>query len=106
MGPLFFNPKLNILPTPLSSSPLLFPPLLNPTPQLSLSWFLSTYALLLSTAHFIASLFGTNSYHDPVAMSFFSHNRVQLLHCPDHNITLVFFSTGSNHDQVGFWFFR
>ncbi|GLT36076.1 hypothetical protein SLA2020_104810 [Shorea laevis] len=103
LGPLCFNPKPNAPPEPLFSSPSLFPPILNPTPQLSLSRFLSTSSLPLSTAHSIAALFGASSYHhDPAATSFLFHNRLQLLHCPDQNITLVFFSTGSNHDQVGF----
>ncbi|GLU10376.1 hypothetical protein SLE2022_271860 [Rubroshorea leprosula] len=84
LGPLCFNPKPNTPPEPLFSSPSLFPPILNPTPQLSLSRFLSTSSLPLSTAHSIASLFGASSYHhDPAATSFLFHNRLRLLHCPD-----------------------
>ncbi|GLT50212.1 hypothetical protein SLA2020_237140 [Shorea laevis] len=85
-GLLCFYPKPNTPLEPLFSSPSLFPSILSPTPQLSLSKFLFTSSLLLSMAHSIASLFGISSYHhDLVATSFLFHNHLQLLHYLDQN---------------------
>ncbi|XP_044478080.1 uncharacterized protein LOC123205217 [Mangifera indica] len=82
LGPLFFNPNPESL-TLLFSSPSLFPPLLSPLPQLSLPSFLS-------------------SSPQNEAVSALSHNRLQFLHCPFNGSVIVFFSTGYNHDQIGF----
>ncbi|KAF2289456.1 hypothetical protein GH714_036333 [Hevea brasiliensis] len=104
LGPLFFNPKPQTL-TQLFNSPSICPPLLNAPSGLSLSRFLSTSTTLespipLSTASSIASLFGPQ-LHDNAA-SLLAHNRLQFLRCPHDNAVIIFFSTGCNHDQVGF----
>ncbi|XP_022742214.1 uncharacterized protein LOC111293644 isoform X2 [Durio zibethinus] len=100
LGPLLFIPKPKTHPKTLFSSPLIFPPLLPPPPRLSFSRFLSTSSVPYSTSFSIASRFGP--YHDVDASSLLSHNCLHLLHCPDQNIALVFFTTGSNHDRIGF----
>ncbi|XP_031285937.1 uncharacterized protein LOC116144634 isoform X2 [Pistacia vera] len=84
LGPLFFNPNPKSL-TLLFSSPSLFPPLLSPLPQLSLPSFLSS-----------------SPQHHKDTVSALAYNRLQLLHCPLNDSVIVFFSTGHNHDQVGF----
>ncbi|MBA0561956.1 hypothetical protein Golob_018746 [Gossypium lobatum] len=103
LGPLFFIPKPKTLPKILFHSPSLFPPLLHPLPRLSFSRFLSASFVPYSTSFSIASCFTPNYSHHHDASSLLSHNRLHLLHCPDHNITLVFFTTGSNHDRIGFF---
>ncbi|XVE97061.1 hypothetical protein REPUB_Repub02eG0278100 [Reevesia pubescens] len=100
IGPLFFIPKPQTLPKTLFSSPSIFPPLLPPPPRLSFSRFLSTSSVPYSTSFSIASRF--SPLNDDVS-SLLSHNRLHLLHCPDQNITIVFFTTGSNHDRIGFF---
>ncbi|XVE76531.1 hypothetical protein DITRI_Ditri12bG0181200 [Diplodiscus trichospermus] len=102
LGPLFFVQKPKTLPKTLFSSPSIFPPLLPPPPRLSFSRFLSTSSVPYTTSFSIASRFGPNSSHDDEA-SLLSHNRLHLLHCPDQNVVLVFFTTGSNHDRIGFF---
>ncbi|EEF32019.1 uncharacterized protein LOC8263218 [Ricinus communis] len=104
LGPLFFNPNRKTL-TQLYKSPSLFPPLLNPPPRLSLSRFLTTSTTFdspipLSTASSITSRLGSQ-FHDNSA-SLLAHNQLQFLNCPHDNSVIVFFSTGCNHDQVGF----
>ncbi|KAJ0079315.1 hypothetical protein Patl1_24519 [Pistacia atlantica] len=84
LGPLFFNPNPKSL-TLLFSSPSLFPPLLSPLPQLSPPSFLSS-----------------SPQHHKDTVSALAYNRLQLLHCPLNDSVIVFFSTGHNHDQVGF----
>ncbi|KAJ0013803.1 hypothetical protein Pint_21755 [Pistacia integerrima] len=84
LGPLFFNPNPKSL-TLLFSSPALFPPLLSPLPQLSLPSFLSS-----------------SPQHHKDTVSALAYNRLQLLHSPLNDSVIVFFSTGHNHDQVGF----
>ncbi|XVF55110.1 hypothetical protein PTKIN_Ptkin06aG0009900 [Pterospermum kingtungense] len=112
LGPLFFIPKPKTLPKTLFSSPTIFPPLLPPTPRLSLSRFLSTSSVPYSTSFSIASRFGLTSSDDDAtatatagaaAASVLSHNRLHHLHCPDQNVSLFFFTTGSNHDRIGFF---
>lgn len=106
LGPLFFIPKPKTLPKTLFSSPSIFPPLLPPNPRLSVSRFLSTSSVPYSISFYLASHFGLTSSNDddPIAAaSLLSHNRLHLLHCPDHNISLFFFTTGSNHDRIGFF---
>ncbi|XP_039031402.1 uncharacterized protein LOC120166106 [Hibiscus syriacus] len=103
LGPLFFIPKSNTLPKTLFSSPSLFPSLLPPPPRLSFSRFLSTSSVPYSTSSSIASRFAPTSSYSHDVSSLLSHNRLHLLHCPDRNITLVFFTTGSNHDRIGFF---
>ncbi|XP_050230105.1 uncharacterized protein LOC126679182 isoform X1 [Mercurialis annua] len=103
-GPLFFNPNPNSL-TQLFNSPL-FPPILNPPPNLSLSRFIATSTahdapIPDSTASAIASVFGPQ-FHDEIAETLLGHNHLQFLKIPLQNDVLVFFSTGLNHDQVGF----
>ncbi|GMJ09748.1 hypothetical protein like AT3G18310 [Hibiscus trionum] len=102
LGPLFFIPKPQTLPKPLFSSPLL-PPLLPPPPRLSFSHFLSTSSVPYSTSCSIASRFAPTSSHHHDLPSLLSHNRLHLLHSLRHNISLVFFTTGSNHDRIGFF---
>ncbi|KAK8588675.1 hypothetical protein V6N12_023099 [Hibiscus sabdariffa] len=102
-GPLFFIPKPKTLPKTLFSSPSLLPPLLPPPPRLSFSRFLSTSSVPYSTSFSIASRFGPTSSHHHDVSSLLSHNRLRLLHCLDHNISIVFFTTGSNHDRIGFF---
>ncbi|XP_021912547.1 uncharacterized protein LOC110826242 [Carica papaya] len=101
LGPLFFKPKPEY--QLLFFSPALLPPLLPPAPKLSLSRFLTTSSdspVPLSTSSLIASLFGSQ-YPRDAAFSL-SHNRLQFLPWPGNQAALVFFSTGSNHDQIGF----
>ncbi|EOY07249.1 TATA box-binding protein-associated factor RNA polymerase I subunit C, putative [Theobroma cacao] len=103
-GPLFFIPKPRTLPKTLFSSPSLFPPLHPPPSRLSFSRFLSTSSVPYSASSSIASRFGLESFYDDAASSsFLSHNRLHLLHCPDQNIAVVFFTTGANHDRIGFF---
>ncbi|WCJ26855.1 hypothetical protein M5689_008642 [Euphorbia peplus] len=106
LGPLVFNPDAHTL-TVLFKSPSLFPPLLYPHPQLSLTGFLSTTTTAnspvpYSTASSIASLFLPQLQTD--SDSLFSRNHLQFLKFPNDNAVIVFFSTGSNHNQVGFLF--
>ncbi|KAL5857326.1 hypothetical protein ACOSQ3_004784 [Xanthoceras sorbifolium] len=100
LGPLCFNPKPQTL-TLLFSSPSLFRPI-HSSPQFSLSRFLSTSSLPLSTSSSIASQFGPQHYNDTFVDSY---NRLQLLHCPNTNNVIAFFSAGYNHDQLGFLLF-
>ncbi|KAI9173435.1 hypothetical protein LWI28_001354 [Acer negundo] len=97
LGPLCFNPKPQTL-TLLFSSPSLFRPAQSP-PQISLSSFLSTSSLPLSTSSSIASQFGPQHHNDTIVDSY---NCLQLLHCPNTNKVIAFFSAGYNHDQLGF----
>ncbi|XP_024026436.1 uncharacterized protein LOC21399453 [Morus notabilis] len=103
LGPLVFNPKESTI-TCLFSSPSLLPPF-TPLPRLSFPRFLLTSSddssQLPSTSSSIASVFGPHHYQDDVA-SAFSHNRLQLLHCPRTDKFIVFFPTGDNANQVGF----
>uniref|UniRef100_A0A2P2JE29 Uncharacterized protein MANES_14G172500 n=1 Tax=Rhizophora mucronata TaxID=61149 RepID=A0A2P2JE29_RHIMU len=104
LGPLFFNPVPHTL-TQLFNSPSLCPPLLNPSPRLSVKRFLSTSTapecpILASTASSVASLFGNQLQNGATSLPF--HNRLQLLRCPHNNTVIAFFPTGCNHDEVGF----
>ncbi|KAK1564531.1 hypothetical protein Q3G72_005204 [Acer saccharum] len=99
LGPLCFNPKPQTL-TLLFSSPSLFRPAQSP-PQFSLSGFLSTSSLPISTSS-IASQFGPQHHNDTFVDSY---NCLQLLHCPNTNNVIAFFSAGYNHDQLGFLLF-
>ncbi|KDP24605.1 hypothetical protein JCGZ_25521 [Jatropha curcas] len=104
LGPLFFNPNPDAL-TELFNAPTLFPSLLNPPPRQSLSRFLSTSTILdspvpVSVSSSIASLFGPEMHDN--ASSLLGHNRLQFLRIPNDNAIIIFFSIGSNHDQVGF----
>ncbi|KAK0577790.1 hypothetical protein LWI29_000128 [Acer saccharum] len=100
LGPLCFNPKPQTL-TLLFSSPSLFHPIQSP-PQFSLSSFLSSSSLPLSTSSSIASQFGPQHHNDTFVDSY---NCLQLLHCPNTNNVIAFFSAGYNHDQLGFLLF-
>ncbi|KAM5573941.1 hypothetical protein ABKV19_013455 [Rosa sericea] len=103
LGPLIFNPKPNST-TLLFSSPTLLPPL-TPLPHLSLPRFLLTSspesAPLPSTSSSIASSLGPHQYENDILSSF--RNRLEFLQCPQTNTILIFFPTGENSDQVGFF---
>ncbi|KAL5817919.1 hypothetical protein ACOSQ3_026297 [Xanthoceras sorbifolium] len=100
LGPLCFNPKPQTL-TLLFSSPSLFRPI-HSSPRFSFSRFLSTSSLPLSTSSSIASQFGPQQHIDAFVDSY---NCLQLLHCPNTNNVIAFFSAGYNHDQLGFLLF-
>ncbi|XP_022772504.1 uncharacterized protein LOC111315204 [Durio zibethinus] len=105
-GPLIFNPKPKTLPKTLFSSPSLFPPLPPPPPPVSsLPHFLSTsasipYCISSSISSFLCDDFVDDHPHS--ISSFLSHNRLCFLPCPDQKLYLLFFSTGLNHDHIGF----
>ncbi|KAL3574934.1 hypothetical protein D5086_023035 [Populus alba] len=104
IGPLIFNPIPESL-AHLFTSPALSPPLLNPPPHLSLTRFISTSTLAdsplpLSTASSIAFSFGPQDLH--FSSPLLAYNRLQFLKCPHDDTVVVFFSTGTNLDRVGF----
>ncbi|XP_061956992.1 uncharacterized protein LOC133678625 isoform X2 [Populus nigra] len=104
IGPLIFNPIPESL-AHLFTSPALSPPLLNPPPHLSLTRFISTSTLAdsplpLSTASSIAFSFGPQDLH--FSSPLLAYNRLQFLKCPHDDTVVVFFSTGTNLDRIGF----
>ncbi|KAG5233834.1 TATA box-binding protein-associated factor RNA polymerase [Salix suchowensis] len=104
IGPLIFNPIPESL-AHLFTSPALSPPLLNPPPHLSLTRFISTSTLAdaplpLSTASSIAFSFGPQDLH--FSSPLLAYNRLQFLKCPHDDTVVVFLTTGTNLDRVGF----
>ncbi|XP_011000736.1 PREDICTED: uncharacterized protein LOC105108208 isoform X2 [Populus euphratica] len=104
IGPLIFNPIPESL-AHLFTSPALAPPLLNPPPHLSLTRFISTSTLAdsplpHSTASSIAFSFGPQDLH--FSSPLVAYHRLQFLKCPHDDTVVVFFSTGTNLDRVGF----
>ncbi|KAJ6672720.1 TATA BOX-BINDING PROTEIN ASSOCIATED FACTOR RNA polymerase I SUBUNIT C [Salix viminalis] len=104
IGPLIFNPIPESL-AHLFTSPALSPPILNPPPHLSLTRFISTSTLPdaplpLSTASSIAFSFGPQDLH--FSSPLLAYNRLQFLKCPRDDTVVVFFTTGTNLDRVGF----
>ncbi|CAL5203127.1 unnamed protein product [Lathyrus oleraceus] len=104
LGPIFFNPNPNSL-THLFSSTI--PSLQLPHHLLTERYLVtSDPSILPSTASNIAPLF--DSPHEVIDhnVSHFLHNRIQLLKCRDSPNVVVFFPTGGNDENIGFFMLR
>nr|XP_043634019.1 uncharacterized protein LOC122605188 [Erigeron canadensis]XP_043634021.1 uncharacterized protein LOC122605188 [Erigeron canadensis]XP_043634022.1 uncharacterized protein LOC122605188 [Erigeron canadensis]XP_043634023.1 uncharacterized protein LOC122605188 [Erigeron canadensis] len=106
IGPVIFDsssePQTHVH---LFSSPSLHPQLPPPFPTISLPRFLATSSgILPSTAASIAALElpSSSSSSLPDCERLIAHNCLHLFRCPGTNLSLAFFPTGSNSDQVGF----
>ncbi|KAK7270063.1 hypothetical protein RIF29_22948 [Crotalaria pallida] len=96
LGPLFFNPNPDTLSLILSSLSLI--PSLHLPPHLLPSRFLLSSSIPPSTASSFSHHFCQND-----TASYFLHNRLQTLNYPNCPNVLLFFPTGPNDDQLGFF---
>ncbi|CAK8566564.1 unnamed protein product [Lathyrus sativus] len=104
LGPVFFNPNPNSL-THLFSSTI--PSLQLPHHLLTERYLVtSDPSILPSTASNIAPLF--DSPHEVIDhnVSHFLYNRIQLLKCQGSPNVVVFFPTGGNDENIGFFMLR